>query len=298
MMTAAPSRPVLRYHGGKWMLGPWIVAHLPAHRIYTEAYGGAASVLLRKPRARMVEVYNDLDAEIVNLFRVLRDGAQAAELRRLVTLTPYAREEFALSYEPTADPLEQARRTVVRSFQGFGSDSATGAQTGFRANGNRQNAHPSRDWTNYPAALESFTERLRGVVIENRPALEVIAQHDAPETLHYVDPPYPHDTRSANTIRSGKGYRHEMSADNHRALASALHQCEGMVVLSGYGCDLYDRELYPGWHRVERKALADGALDRVEVLWSNNAAHAGLTRSPDLFDAPTGASSPHTWRAA
>lgn len=257
------------------MLAPWILDHLPEHRVYTEAFGGAASVLVRKARARLVEVYNDVDGEVVNLFRVLRDPALAEQLRVSLTLTPYARAEFELSYEVAADPLEQARRTVVRSFFGFGSDSASGATTGFRANGNRQHAHPAKDFANYPDAIPAIVERLRGVVIENRDALDIIRQHDSPETLHYCDPPYVASTRSVNTIRTSKGYRHEMTDQDHRALAKVLNKAEGMVIVSGYHSPLYDK-LYRGWVVRERRAVADGgpdspALARVEVLWLNKA---------------------------
>jgi len=111
---------VLRYHDGKWRLAPWVVSHFPEHRIYTEAFGGAASVLMQKPKV-YAEVYNDLDSEVVNVFRVLRDRSTAAELERLIRLTPFSKDEFREAYEPAADPVEQARRTVVKSFMGFGS---------------------------------------------------------------------------------------------------------------------------------------------------------------------------------
>src|SRR3954471_8601570 len=101
-----PTRPVLRYHVGKWILAPWIISHFPSHRVYTEAFGGAASVLMRKPRS-YGEVYNDLDGEIVNLFHVLR-GPRAGELIASLRLTPFARIEFEESYETAADPVEQA----------------------------------------------------------------------------------------------------------------------------------------------------------------------------------------------
>lgn len=263
-------RPILRYHGGKWMLAPWIIQHFPAHRVYTEPFGGAASVLMRKPRAKLIEIYNELDPEIVSLFQVLRNPEQNKALRELLALTPYARHEFDLSYEPATDPVEQARRTVVRSFMGFGSDSASGAKTGFRANGNRQTAHPARDWTNYPPALAAFLQRLSGVVIEDRPAIEVIIQHDSPATLHYCDPPYVHGSRSSAVVRDGKGYKHEMTDDDHADLARVLHEAKGMAVLSGYDSPLYN-DLYAGWQRSTRRALADGALERQEVLWLNPA---------------------------
>ncbi|MES2415121.1 MAG: DNA adenine methylase [Pseudomonadota bacterium] len=272
------TRPILRYHGGKWMLAPWIIQHFPAHRIYTEAFGGAGSVLMRKARASLVEIYNDLDGEVVSLFKVLRDPASAAALCKAIHLTPFAREEFLGSYTTSDCPIEQARRTVVRAFMGFGSDSASGAKTGFRANGNRQSAHPAKDWTNYPAAIAAFCERLQGVVIENRSAIEIMAQHDTPETLHYCDPPYVHETRSTAVVRSGKGYRHEMTADDHRAFAVSAGSMKGMVIVSGYAGDLYE-DIFTGWATSSRATKADGGLDRTEVLWLNPAASRALHRA-------------------
>lgn len=257
-----PTRPVLRYHGGKWRLAPWIISHFPGHRIYVEPFGGAASVLLRKPRS-YAEVYNDLDGEIVNLFRVLRNPAQARELMRLVKLTPYAREEFDLSYIADGDPVEQARRTLVRSAMGHGTKTTTDSKTGFRSyTGNNRGAIPAMDWTNVPQALEAIARRLGGVVIEHRPALDLIAHHDTSESLFYCDPPY------LAGVRNNYGsYRHEMTEDDHRQMATALRTLRGMVIVSGYACPLYDDELFVDWRRVERSARGDGAVKRTEVLW-------------------------------
>jgi DNA adenine methylase len=254
------TRPALRYHGGKWRLAPWIISHFPAHRVYTEAYGGGASVLLRKPRS-YAEVYNDLDGEIVSLFRVLRNPAQARELIRLVKLTPFAREEHELSYLIDGDPIEQARRTLIRSFMGFGSDGIK-RQTGFRGNVTRTGTTPALDWSRMPPVLEQIVERLQGVVIEHMPALDLIAKYDNQQTLHYVDPPYPHATRGDDNR-----YRHEMTDVDHRQLAECLARLKGAVIVSGYPCALYDDELFGGWRRVERSTHADGGRDRVEVLW-------------------------------
>lgn len=267
MKRTPKPRPLIRYHGGKWILAPWIINHFPPHRVYTEAFGGGASVLLRKPRA-YGEIYNDLDGEIVNLFNIARDRGE--ELVQQLGLTPFSREEFNLSYLPADCRMEQARRTVVRSFQGFGSAAVCGEKSGFRANSNRCGTTPAHDWMNYPDSLRFVVERLRGVVIEHRDAIDVMLQHDSEQTLHYVDPPYVHSTRSEK-IRgtvTRKSYRHEMSDADHEILAAALRSLKGAVVLSGYPCELYDK-LYQDWHRVEKEALADGGRARTEVLWLN-----------------------------
>lgn len=268
VMAQNTTRPVVRYHGGKWRLAPWIISHFPKHRVYVEPFAGGGSVLMRKPRC-YAEVYNDLDGEIVNVFRVLRDPVQAKHLADDIRLTAFARDEFELSYAPSDDPVEQARRTIVRAFMGFGSAAASGQQrTGFRANSNRSGTTPARDWVNYPDVIPAFVERLRGVVIENKDAVEVMRQHDGERVLHYVDPPYVGETRYEGS--QGRSYRHELDADDHIALLGALKSLSGYVVLSGYPCEMYDDAL-AGWTRIERDALADGARKRTEVLWINRA---------------------------
>lgn len=266
-----PQRPIIRYHGGKWRLAPWIISYFPDHKVYCEPFSGAASVLLRKERS-YAEVLNDLDGEIVNLFRVARD--HGSELLRALELTPFSRDEFSESYEPTACGVEQARRTVVRAYMGFGSNAHHRA-TGFRAKSHRSNTTPAHDWRAYPGKFGDIIERLQGVVIENRDALQVIETHDAPDTLFYVDPPYVTATRDR-----GSDYNHEMGDDEHRHLAAALNSVSGMVLLSGYDCPLY-AELFAEWDRVECEALADGARKRTEVLWMRN-----LPVQADLFTRP------------
>lgn len=253
-------RPVMRYHGGKWKLGPWIISHFPEHQVYVEPYGGAASVLMQKPRS-YAEVYNDLDSEIVNVFRVLRDSSAAVELERLIRLTPFSHDEFDCSYIPNENPIEQARRTIFRTFAGYGSDGHTN-QTGFRHNTTRAHSIPAHDWACYPDNIRMFCERLQGVVIENMAADRVILAHDSQETLHYIDPPYVKASRSDD----GDDYRFEMNDDQHSELAKLLHNVSGMVILSGYRCELYD-DLYHDWKSETKSAWASGAKERTETLW-------------------------------
>lgn len=251
-------RPLIRWFGGKWRLAPWIISHFPDHRIYTEAFGGGGSVLLRKQRC-YAEVYNDLDQEVVNLFRVVRDHGE--ELESKLRLTPFSRGEFIGAYGPTDDFLEGARRTLIKSFMGFGSNSIQ-KKSGFRNNVSRSGTIPAHDWANYPAALTPVVQRLQGVVIENLPAISILKKMDDPDTLHYVDPPYVHSTRGNNK------YSHEMSDKDHVELADILHSLRGKVALSSYDCALYD-DLYGGWRKVQHETTADGACPRTETLLMN-----------------------------
>lgn len=257
----APTRPVLRWHGGKWLLAPWIISHFPDHRVYVEPFGGAASVLMRKPRA-YAEIYNDLDDDVVNLFRVLRSD-HASRLVDALRLTPFAATEFFDAYGTVDDDFERARRLIIRSFMGFGSN-GTHRKTGFRSNSNRSGTTPAHDWVNYPDALARVIERLQGVCVLNRDAKDVMLGHDGPQTLHYVDPPYVLSTRSDD----GADYAHEMTDADHIELLTFLRTLKGKVVLSGYPHPAYDAAL-DGWTRIERAALADGAKKRTEVLWLN-----------------------------
>ncbi|WP_218118901.1 DNA adenine methylase [Nitrosospira sp. Nsp1] len=289
MMLEQVTRPALRYHGGKFRLAAWIIKFFPPHRVYVEPFGGGASLLLRKSRV-YAEIYNDLDDELVNVFSVLRNRGD--ELLEALKLTPFARAEFDLSYEISTCPVEQARRTIVRSFMGFGSAAASGKRTGFRANSNRSHTTPAYDWKNYPDALPVIIERLRGVIVENRDAAEVIQQHDSEETLIYADPPYVLSTRSLRggikSYTAHTGYKYEMSDDEHRALAKLLHSVSGMVVLSGYSSKLYEHELYAKWERFEKQSMADGAKPRTEIVWINPACSEALHAASGLFGAYRG----------
>ena len=265
---SAVTRPLVRWHGGKFRLAPWILSLIPPHRTYVEPFGGGGSVLLRKARS-YAEVYNDLDGEIVNLFQVARDHGE--ELRRRIALTPFARTEFEASRNLPTDPIEQARLLVVRSHMGVGGNAATTkgsrsgrVSTGFRSKAVLRSTHPAMDWARLPESLDAVIERLQGVVIEKRDAFEIIEKMDGRETVFYVDPPYLTSTRDD----ARPDYRHELTEADHIRLAALLKSLRGGVLLSGYASSLYE-ELYQGWHRVETPALADGGRPRTEVLWMN-----------------------------
>jgi len=248
----------VRYYGGKWKIARWIVKNFPKHRTYVEPYGGGASVLLRKTRS-YAEIYNDLDDDIVTVFRVLRDEKKGKMLHYLLHNTPFARVEWEESYEETADEIEKARRVIIRSFMGYGSDSIH-RKSGLRVDSNRSGAPPARGWMHHSEHVEKFVERLRGVVIEQRPATDVIKQYDNIETLIYADPPY-------HTRKGKERYRHKMTEEEHIELAMVLRKIEGMAVVSGYRSDLYD-ELYRDWRREDAPPTRNGANGKTqECIW-------------------------------
>lgn len=263
--------PVIRYHGSKFRLAPWVLQHFPPHTCYVESFGGAAGVLMQKPRS-YAEVYNDLDGDIVNLFRVLQNLDTRSGLVERLVLTPYSRDEFELSWEATDDTVERARRTVMRAQMGFGSAGATKGVTGFRIDTKRQYGTAQALWSEYPESIAEVGQRLTGVLIENRPAIEVINAHDAPSTLHYVDPPYMHDTRYKGAS-NGRYYRHEMNDIEHAELLHNLLELEGMVALSGYPSELY-MDMLPDWTHYTTSARISagrGTGSRTECIWLNPA---------------------------
>jgi DNA adenine methylase len=257
-------RPPFVYYGGKQQTGQAIAELLPDHVHYVEPYAGSLAVLLAKAPTRM-ETVNDLDGDLMLFWRVLRD--RPAELARACALTPHSRAERQLALHRGEDlpELERARRVWVCLVQGR---TGTLRHTGWRfdASDTASTSMPRR-MDGYVDRLGAAASRLAWVSLECRPALDVIAAYGGKRnTLLYVDPPYLGEVRQRN-------YRHEMRAEtDHRALAGALHACAATVVVSGYASDLYDRDLFDGWHRHELAAsTSQGGTwrSRIEVLWSN-----------------------------
>jgi DNA adenine methylase len=262
--------PIIRYHGGKYRLAPWLISQFPPHVTYVEPFGGGGSVLLVKPPSEL-EIYNDLDDDVVNFFQVLRDPVKADELARQINLTPYSRTEFFNAYNVFGDPIERARRLVVRAQMGYGSAGATKGHTGFRMTGGRLKGTSEISlWRRYPDRIVRAAERMKDVLIEHLDACEAIRIYDHHDTLFFVDPPYLLSTRCKNVI----AYRHELTDDQHIELLDTLKKVAGKVILSGYSSPLYDQAL-PGWQKKTKTVQASGnkgGTSRLECIWINPAA--------------------------
>jgi DNA adenine methylase len=254
------------YYGGKFSHLDFILPLLPntfAH--YCEPFGGSAAVLINRDPAP-AETYNDLDSEIVNFFRQLRDRGD--ELVRLIGLTPFSREELdgACCFDEISD-LERARRFFIMARQ-----TRAGVTNAERCNWahcvltsrSGMAAAVSR-WLGSVEGLPEIVQRLQRVQVENSPAVDVIGRYDSPQTLFYCDPPYVHETRGDIRV-----YKHEMTDGDHEELAKALNSIKGSAVVSGYRCGLMDR-LYGTWRRVDARELKCGISkgERTESAWAN-----------------------------
>ncbi|MBD3261574.1 MAG: DNA adenine methylase [Candidatus Altiarchaeales archaeon] len=261
-MDIAPHRPAIRYYGGKWKLASWIISHFPDHENYIEPCGGAASVLLQKPRSPL-EVYNDLDGNVVNFFQVLRSNTD--ELIRQIRLTPWSRKEHEIARHPHVDPIESARRFFVSSWMTI-SSIPHDPTSGWRSNSFFGQCY-NLAVHNYFELIDSdhlwrVANRFRKIQIENKPAYYVIHRYDNPKALIYFDPPYPLSTRT------GQHYLVETDDQFHVDRATQLRQAKSYVVISGYACPLY-KELYEdhGWYRVDKEAQTNSGGKRTESLW-------------------------------
>jgi DNA adenine methylase len=267
-VNPARKRIVFGWYGGKYNHLGWLLPFLPACHHYCEPFAGSAAVLLNREPSP-VETYNDLDGEVVNFFRVLRE--QKEQLIEAIGLTPFSREEFHRACQHDGEPLadlERARRFFVRARQvrtGLAQTASVGRWANCKNTSRAGMSGVVSRWLGSVVALPEIAERLLRVQIENRPAVEVIGLYDSPGTLFYCDPPYPHEVRGDT-----KAYGFEMTDEEHRALARLLGKVKGKAAVSGYRCDLmYD--LYRGWNRLDAPAKLCHSIkkSRQEALWVN-----------------------------
>jgi DNA adenine methylase len=267
MTSATVLRPPLPYYGGKQTIAPAVVDLMPEHAIYVEPYAGSLAVLLAKHPVKR-EIVNDLDGELVTFWRVLRDRPD--DLARVCEFTPHARAEHEAAFEPTSDELEIARRVWVRLTQGR---AATLRGTGWKQSLRSSSSMP-RMLHGYRVRLLPAAERMRGVTLECRPALEVIDSYDREGVVMYVDPPYVGSTGRA------VGYREEMMREaDHVELIERLLRCKAFIFLSGYAHPMYDM-LLGSWARHTFSSITGGET-REEVVWTNHVPELASSRLPD-----------------
>ena len=253
-------KAIAKYPGSKWSLANWIISYFPRHHSYLEPFFGSGAVLFNKPRSN-IETVNDLDNNVVKLFECIRENPQ--KLAQMLYMTPYAREVYESAFkEIPEDKFEAALNFYIRLNMGHGFRTS-GERVGWKNDvQGRERSYASQDWCNLPGKIMQAAERLRGVQIENRPAVELIERFNFKNVLIYCDPPYMLKTRH------GKQYRCEMDDNDHEILLRLLLQHKGPVLISGYDTELYDNML-AGWNRYETTAYSQVCSKKRELLWMN-----------------------------
>lgn len=250
-------KAVLKYPGAKNRIANWICEYIPKHNVYVEPYAGSLAVLFNKEPCH-IETVNDLNDEVVNYFKILRDNVD--ELQRLIELTPYSRTEYEKAYEKSDSDIERARRFCVRCWMGFGCSNLY--KNGFKSGQQTNSPNPAKAWANLPEIMVAASERLKGVQIEHLPALELIRRYDTEDVFMYLDPPYLHG------VRKNYLYKHEMDDCEHEQLLKTLVAHPGKIMLSGYENEMYNDYL-SGWNKTYKKTRAEHGLSRTETLWMN-----------------------------
>lgn len=250
-------KALLKYPGSKWKIAEWIISFFPQHKVYCEPFFGSGACFFKK-KPSYIETINDLDGNIVNLFKVCRDYPE--ELARAIQLTPFSREEFQNCYQITNDPIENARRCIVRYHQSFGtSNSSKNSWKNVQTYGGPRCATM---WNHLPEVVQDVCKRLKDAQIENTDALTLVKRYNSEDTLIYCDPPYIQNLRKRNI------YKVEMSDEKHFELLQILKSSNSNIILSGYDNSMYNKELAE-WNTAEKETIAQMGLHRIEKIWFN-----------------------------
>ena len=253
-------KALMKYPGSKWSMSRWIIDMFPEHRSYLDPFFGSGAILFNKPRSG-IETVNDLDGNVVNLFYWIRHDPE--RLAREIHLIPYARQVYDESYINTpADDFERAVQFYIRLNMGYGFRT-NGEKVGWKNDiQGREKAYAANDWCHLPEKIMQAAERLRGVQIENRPAVELIRRFNFPNVFIYCDPPYVLSTRH------GKQYRCEMNDDDQEELLDTLLEHKGPVMISGYESELYSRKI-GDWYREKTTSYSQVCSKKREIVWMN-----------------------------
>lgn len=267
-------KAVMKYPGSKWSIAKWIIGFFPEHHSYLEPFFGSGAVLFNKPRSH-IETVNDLDGNVVNLFEWIKRDPE--RLAREIYFTPYARKVYEDAFAAVPeDSFQRAVNFYIRLNMGHGFRT-NGEKVGWKNDiQGRERAYAAQDWSHLPEKIMQAAERLRGVQIENRPAVELIQRFNYKNVLIYPDPPY------VLSARHGKQYRHEMDDQAQNDLLDVLLAHKGPVALSGYGSELYNSRL-KGWYRRETTCYSQVCSKKREILWMNYDPGLGQMELPGIW---------------
>lgn len=246
---------------------------IPTHQIYIEVFGGTAKLLFAKD-VSPVEVYNDIDGNLVNLFRVLRDDKSFDEFYKLCVCTPYSREIFSectKNINRESDSIKRAWQFFVVAKMSFSGRYKCPGWSKCVTRSRRNMASTVSAWISSIEGLQEVHNRLFSVLIENRDFRKVILENDGPEVFFYLDPPYVQSSREGTNK-----YSYEMSDKDHEDLVEILLNVKGKVILSGYNNNIYKKLEESDWLRKDYETTSSAIPSntnknayRIESLWMN-----------------------------
>lgn len=256
-------KPIFNYFGSKWHISRKLIGIIPPHHTYCEPFCGTAAMLLAK-NPSYVEIINDLNSNITNLFRVIRDPKKLEKIIELVEFTPYSREEYKLALKNIkniSDPVEKAYLYLIISNMGYAGKQkySTGFKTGY------SEFRSINVWNKIPERIQELSLRFKNVQIENKPAIELIKRTDTKNTFFFIDPPYPKIILN----NSKNMYEYTLTDKEHEVLIDILANLEGKVIVTIYENDIYDKLLENGYHKKYIKNIDLNHKLKIETIYMN-----------------------------
>lgn len=250
---------ILKYPGAKNRLAEWLLTFVPEHKVYLEPFFGGGGLFFNKEPSK-IETINDIDGEVYNLFRIIRDFPD--ELAKVVEMTPYSREEYEHTYIAgvNENDIERARKFLTRCWLGMGSSNVY--KNGFRSSQQGNSPRTTKHWAELPDRILFAAERLKAAQIEKLDAVELMRRYDTNDVFIYLDPPYLPGTRK------GYLYKHEMTVEDHEKLLKVAAEHPAKILISGYDNELYNKILN-GWNKESKQTQAEGGTKRIETVWYN-----------------------------
>jgi DNA adenine methylase len=255
------------YFGGKNAFLDNIYENFPEqHYHFIDVFAVSFSVSLNKPFSK-IDTVNDINSDIINFFRVLRDRPE--ELITLLRLTPVSRQEYDESWDiENCSEIEWARRFYVRirqSFRSMGSNHQNKGWNMAKTQSRCERGETAIKWINGVEKLWDIIDRLKNIQIENRDFRVLIPAIDFDGAFFYNDPPYPDEVRN-----SKNDYKYEFTIKDHEELAELLHSIKGKAMISGYDGKTMER-LYGDWRKVKFPVKANNIRHGKvqECIWMN-----------------------------
>lgn len=210
------SKPVIPWIGGKTRLADQIFDKFAAHTCYVEAFAGAAAIFFLKPPSE-VEVINDVNGELVNLYRVIQNHLE--EFVRQFKWAISSRQVYEWEQQKvpgTLTDIQRAARFYYLQKQAFG-----GRVSG-QSYGTATTSEPRLNILRIEEDLSQAWRRLQGVYVENLSWDVVVAKYDRPHTLLYLDPPY----------WETEGYGVDFGFEHYEKMANMARSVEGSMIIS------------------------------------------------------------------